>query len=176
MNFQSIMALEDQCTPHHLKKVLKNGWFWLNSTISCAGTVQRCCTIGQTKNFKILQFFFFFKDIHKLWKIFFSNFWWIFRPIMVLDPKHGPKKSWFLHKNDKKLWKKFFWPPPYRYVADMLEVVHSCQKVCHNILCHILKVVWWYLTLVLPQTSKSTIFFGHFGWFWPPPLSEILQF
>ena len=25
MNFQSIMAPEDQCTPHHLKKVLKNG-------------------------------------------------------------------------------------------------------------------------------------------------------
>ena len=60
MNFQSIMAPEDQCTPHHLKKVLKNGWFWLNSTISYEGTVQRCCTIGQTKNFKILQFFLFF--------------------------------------------------------------------------------------------------------------------
>ena len=36
--------------------------------------------------------------------------------------------------------KKIFDPPPYRYVADMLELVHSCQKVSHSILsCRFLK-------------------------------------
>ena len=121
------------------------------------------------QNFTI--FSFFLKDIHKLWKkIFFSNFWWIFRPIMVLDPKHGPKNLDFCIKSTKICEKKIFDPPPYRYVADMLELVHNCQKVCHNILCHILKVVWWYLTLVLSQTSKSTIFLVILGDFDPPPV------
>ena len=112
LNFQCIMAPERQCTQHHLKKVLKNEWFWLNSTISCAGTVHRCCTIGQSKIFKFSQNFLFLKIFINSENKKFSNFWMNFATCNALWPKTWSKKILSFASKRQKIVGKIFWPPP----------------------------------------------------------------